>query len=500
MMPRDSGGSEPLVIRRTWPGWAATAILVGLGAARMAVAAPMGFDDARHLLVRTGFAAREEQVRTIAGLSRQAAVDRILATRVTEAATPPPRWADDPIVPPREIKAMSEEARKAFQRERVQEALELRAWWLREMLVTPSPISERMTLFWHGHFATSQQKVKANQLMYRQNLLLRRHALGNFAVLLHAIARDPAMVVYLDSASNRKGEPNENFAREVMELFTLSEGHYTENDIKEAARAFTGWSLARETFGFRFRPMLHDDGDKTVLGRSGRFDGDQVLDILLAQPATAEFITAKLWKEFISPTPDEREVKRLAKLFRDSGYELTPLLSALLASDAFFAPANRGALVKSPVELLVGTLRQFDAEPGDLRAIAVVSAALGQNLFSPPNVKGWPGYTAWINSQTLLGRRQFLDRLFRDEQPMLPAAAAISGEQAGRAGRMLERAECMLAPLHVDADRWLANLDAEPDSLARLLLPLPPAVPPDPSLRGKALLAALVLDPAYQLK
>src|SRR5258706_158646 len=248
MMPRDSGGSEPLVIRRTWPGWAATAILVGLGAARMAVAAPMGFDDARHLLVRTGFAGR-------------------------------------------------------------------------------------------------QQKVKANQLMYRQNLLLRRHALGNFAVLLHAIARDPAMVVYLDSASNRKGEPNENFAREVMELFTLSEGHYTENDIKEAARAFTGWSLARETFGFRFRPMLHDDGDKTVLGRSGRFDGDQVLDILLAQPATAEFITAKLWKEFISPTPDEREVKRLAKLFRDSGYELTPLLSALLASDAFFAPADRGPLV-----------------------------------------------------------------------------------------------------------------------------------------------------------
>src|SRR5205814_9204534 len=165
------------------------------------------------------------------------------------------------------------------------------------------------------HFVSSDQKVRSPQLMYRQNALLRRHALGSFGKLLHEIARDPAMVIYLDNASNRKAQPNENFAREVMELFTLGEGHYTEQDIKEAARAFTGWGIDRDSGTFAYRPRLHDDGEKTVFGKRGYFDGDAILDLALERRETAEFIVAKLWKEFVSPEPDWLSVERIARAF-----------------------------------------------------------------------------------------------------------------------------------------------------------------------------------------
>jgi len=309
-------------------------------------------------------------------------------------------------------------------RTRFQQGLELRAWWLREMLATESPLTERMTLFWHGHFATSQQKVRSNQLMYRQNVLLRREALGNFGTLLHAIARDPAMLVYLDNAGSRRGAPNENFAREVMELFTLGEGRYGEADVKEAARAFTGWSLERGTGEFTYRRIWHDYGEKTVLGRKGRFDGDDILDVLLERPETARFIAAKLWREFISPQPDAAEVERWAQVFREARYEVKPLLRAIFLSKAFWAEENRSALVKSPVDLAVGTMRASGMNPFDLRPAVFACASLGQNLFAPPNVKGWPGGNAWIDSATLLARKQWLERIFRgaEEGTMMQAA------------------------------------------------------------------------------
>jgi uncharacterized protein (DUF1800 family) len=281
------------------------------------------------------------------------------------------------------------------------------------MIATPTPLTERMTLFWHNHFATSQQKVRSSQLMYRQNALLRREALGNFARLLHAMARDPAMLVWLDNAGSRRQAPNENFAREVMELFTLGEGHYTEQDVKEAARAFTGMSIDRDSGDFRWRPAFHDAGEKTVLGKTGRFDGDDVLGILLARPETAEFVTAKLWREFVSPVPDPVEVRRLAARWREAGYEIKPLVRALLLSTAFWAEDNRRSLIKSPVDLVVGTMRTYQMRPIDLRPAVVACAALGQNVFSPPNVKGWPGGEAWIDASTLLGRKQWLERTFR---------------------------------------------------------------------------------------
>ncbi len=386
-----------------------------------AAAQEIGYEGARHLLNRAGFGAPDAQVREYAPLDRLQAVKRLLGESRREALLAPPAFVDEPFQPYYKLRAMGAGERMAAQRLVVQQGVELRAWWLREMLGSPSPLTERMTLFWHGHFATSQQKVRANPLMYRQNVLLRREALGNFATLLHAIGKDPAMLVYLDQAGSRRQAPNENFAREVMELFTLGEGHYGERDVKEAARAFTGWSLDRETGEYRYRPLFHDGGEKTVLARTGRFDGDEVIDILLARPETAQWIVGKLWREFISPAPDPVEVRRFAQVFRTARYEIKPLLHAMLTSDAFWSPSYRASLVKSPVDLVVGTLRTFGMRPIDMGPVVVACAALGQNPFSPPNVRGWPGGESWINSSTLLGRKLWLDRAFRGTQAMAPS-------------------------------------------------------------------------------
>ena len=464
-------------------------------------AAGMGYDDARHLLSRTGFAPREEEVQAYAQLTRAQAVDKLLAETRPTAQTPAPDWVNEPFVPRRKFKDLSEEEKKALQRQQFQRGVVLRGWWYQEMLTTPTPLTEHMTLFWHNHFVSSQQKVKSAQMMYRQNVLLRQYALGNFGDLLHAVAKDPAMLLYLDNATNRRGEPNENFAREVMELFTLGMGNYTEQDVKEAARAFTGWSLDRDSGTFRFYPRLRDQGIKTVLGHSGDFDGDAVLDILLAQPQTAEFITAKLWREFVSPNPDTQEVKRLAKIFRDSHYEMKPLLRALFTSDAFYAKKNRAALIKSPVELLVGTLRQFGIEDVDTRVLAFSGRQLNQDLFGPPNVKGWPGGEEWINSTTLLARKQLLARLFRAEempveQPMQRTGFAMNARRA-----MARQA--MMANWRFDAARFFSafpgSAEQQRAGVERLVLARAPEHAPSATDRI-GFIRQLVLDPVYQLK
>jgi len=469
-------------------------------------AGTLGFDDARHLLNRTSFAANVEDIHAFSRLTREQAVDRLLGWSGKPAANPPPPWVGEPFESPRRFRGMSEESRKLAQRELIQKAFELQSWWLTEMLTTPSPLTEKMTLFWHNHFVSSQQKVRSPQLMYRQNLLLRRHALGNFGELLHAIARDPAMVIYLDSASSRKGEPNENFAREVMELFTLGEGHYGERDIKEAARAFTGWSINPGTGEFVFRRMAHDDGVKTVLGRTGNLDGDAVLDILLAQPQTAEFLVAKLWREFVSPDPDPAEVKRIGRIFRDSGYEIRAALRALLASEAFYAPRNRAALIKSPIDLVVGTLRQFNFTTGEVLPFVLAANQLGQRLFAPPNVRGWPGGEAWINSTTLLARKGFLERLFRADElkPMLAAAMGGAMDAPKGAARLDDgRARFMRAMMEIrfDSGRWLAQFGGEDASMVeRVLLAAAPVGAPASGAQGMELIRQLTQDPVYQLK
>jgi uncharacterized protein (DUF1800 family) len=464
------------------------------------LATGMGDDDARHLLSRTGFDPTYREIHEYAGLSRSVAVDRLLDGTRTAALTPLPESVLE-FVPRnrlRQLKDASEAERKAFQREQFEKSLALRAWWYREMLETDTPLTERMTLFWHNHFVSSQQKVKSPVLMARQNQLLRRYALGDFGELLHAIARDPAMVIYLDNVSNKRGSPNENFARELMELFTLGEGHYSEQDVKEAARAFTGWSLDRNTGEFRFYRMRHDTGEKTVLGQRGHFNGDDVLDILLAQPATAELVTAKLWREFISPTPDATELKRLAAVFRNSHYNTRALMHALLTSGFFYAAQNRAVLIKSPVELVVGTLRMFEIHPTDLRPVVLAARNLGQDVFAPPNVRGWPGGDTWINSATLLARRQLLARLFRAEE--MPAESG--DDMAGRGGRrlaMYRHADYLFNSAHW-FDQFDVKIGSRRQQVTRLVLATAPQEMPPASADNLSFLSTLVLDPVYQLK
>jgi uncharacterized protein (DUF1800 family) len=486
----------------------------------------LDYDDARHLLNRTGFGATQAEIEHYVGMSRTQAAGALLDTVRATSVTPPPQSVlAMPLRYPRRGAGASELELKLFRQQQVREGLELRGWWIGEMLATPSPLTERMTLFWHNHFVSSQQKVKLAELMYRQNVTLRAQALGNFGTMLHAIARDPAMIVYLDSAQNRKGAPNENFARELMELFTLGEGNYAEQDVKEAARAFTGWSLDRDSGEFRFRPLLHDYGSKTVLGRTGNFDGDDVVDILLAQPATAESVTRKLWREFVSPEPDAAEVSRIAERFRESGYDIKTVVYALVTSDAFYARANRGALVKSPVDLVVGTLRQFGLHPGDTIPFAVAAAGMGQTLFAPPNVRGWPGQETWINTSSLLARKQFLDRLLRADggsSGMAPTAAAEpmasmtaaglnaapepgKDEQARRL-RSMRAVDRGLRSVQFDSKSWLAqwkapgDANAQSDAFVRLLFAVPPQAPPARGEEPLAMLRGLVLDAAFELE
>ncbi len=507
--------------------------LAAIAAALLCVAPPgaaatgdaLGYDDARHLLNRTGFGANEAEIERYAGMSREQAVKALLGSGRAVAATPPPAWTGETgtLRYPRRDAGATDLERKMFRQQQVREGLQLRGWWIGEMIATPSPLTERMTLLWHNHFVSSQQKVKLALLMYRQNRTLRAHALGNFGAMLHAVARDPAMIVYLDSAQNRRGAPNENFARELMELFTLGEGNYGERDIKEVARAFTGWSLDRDSGEFRFRRLLHDSGSKTILGRTGNFDGDDVIDILLAQPATAEFIARKLWREFVSPEPDPAEVGRIAARFRDSGYDIKAALYALLTSDAFYARANRGTLVKSPVDIVVGTLRQFGLQPADTMPFAVAAAGMGQNLFAPPNVKGWPGQETWINTSTLLARKQFLDRLFRADatasnEPSIagedamsaaastPATDAARDPERARATRFLRAVDRSIRSVQFDSAAWYAQWKAPADAHARtedavrLLFAVAPQSAPPPDTEPLALVHELVLDAAYELK
>ena len=501
-------------------------VLAATLVAASARAASMGADDARHLLARTGFGASAADIQRFATLDRAQAVDRILAAARTQATLPPPALADSAVAPA-PGRTLTPEERRAFVREQNENTQALRGWWIAEMAATPSPLTERMTLFWHNHFVSSQQKVGLARLMYAQNATLRANALGSFATLVHAVARDPAMVIYLDSAQNRKGAPNENFAREVMELFTLGEGHYSEQDVKEAARAFTGWSYDRAAGAFVERPRLHDDGEKVIFGRRGRFDGDDVLDLILARPETARFVVTKLWREFVSPDPDPAAVARIAEHFRGTHYDLKVALRDLFLDPAFWATANRGTLVKSPVELVVGTLRALDVRPDSGLPYAIAAAGMGQVLFAPPNVKGWPGGEAWINSTTLLARKQFLDTLTRASQRPAPdaapmatlqmtaAAAPAAGDEASmsdeaqrrlRAARSVERA---LARLRFAPQVWL---DAQPGgeigarfaSAQLTLLPLAPVTTDVAEARAQRdpalFVRAALLDPVYQLK
>lgn len=295
---------------------------------------------------------------------------------------------------------LSAEEKRAVQQQTRQAIRNLNLLWLDEMVSSNAQLREKIALFWHGHFASRNLNV-----FYQQQLLdvIRQHALGSFRDLLHGVSKSAAMLFFLNAQQNRKGHPNENFAREVMELFTLGRGNYTENDVKEAARAFTGWS-ANLKGEFVFRRFQHDTGTKTVLKKSGNFTGEEVLDLLLAQGQTARFITEKIYRFFVNENVDAAKVDALAVRFYQSDYDIGQLLQDIFTADWFYDEKNIGKRIKSPVELLAGIRRMLPMEIENGEAQLLVQKLLGQTLFYPPNVAGWPGGKAWIDSSTLLFR------------------------------------------------------------------------------------------------
>ena len=296
------------------------------------------------------------------------------------------------------------------------EPANLRVWWLYAMLEGGHPLREKLTLFWHNHFATSYAKVRSTKLMYEQNVTIRKHALGKFRPFLLDMSKDTAMLVWLDSNQNVKGAPNENYAREVMELFSLGVGNYSEKDVQEAARSFTGWHHDAEGQRFENNPLLHDDGEKTVLGKTGKWTGADVVRICCDQPACGKFLVGKLYTYLISETaPPRGLIDPLVSSFRKSDYDIAALVRAMISSQLFFSEHAYRKRVKWPVEYALGAVRAVVTARVPMADLVDPLAKMGQVLFNPPNVKGWRTGTDWLNSATLLARNNFAERVAMGE-------------------------------------------------------------------------------------
>ena len=369
------------------------------------------YETAAHLLNRAGFGGPPDEIARLTDLGHDAALSSLLDYEKIPDTTPAPAWATPDLTRAdrqRAMQAMAPDARKqaqqAEQRTLAQQIIELRGWWLNRMAKGPRPFQEKMVLFWHGHFATSFEKVRDAYYMWRQNELFRRLATDNWLRLLTEAGKDPAMLIWLDQAQSRKEHPNENYAREVMELFSLGEGHYTEKDITEAARALTGWSLDRTTEQFIFRPAFHDNGQKTVLGLTGNLTGEDVMAQIVRQPQAARFITAKIWNFFAGQMPSHELNDALALTFSGDGGNFKPFLRVMFRSEEFYDEAILRNQVKSPVQWLVGAVRALECDLPPATTAAALIRSMGQDLFAPPNVKGWDGGMSWITTNTLLTR------------------------------------------------------------------------------------------------
>lgn len=394
-----------------------------------------GHPAAAHLLNRAGFGGTPPEIESLAAMGLEQAVSHLVDYEKTPDPTPDPEWAKpDPARAQRFLQARraTAEVRRQLQREEQQQQrqriVELRHWWLQRMAYGPRPLQEKLVLFWHGHFATSVEKVRDAYLMWRQNELFRRLAAGSWQQLLVEAGQDPAMLIWLDQAQSRKERPNENFAREVMELFALGEGHYTEKDIAEGARALTGWSYDRLTQRFVVRPNWRDEGEKVIFGKNGNFDGDDFIRLIVEQPEAATFITGKLWQFFSGSPPSTDVAKSLAGVFRASGNQFKPVLRAMFLSEAFYAPDLVRSQVKSPVQWLVGSVRLLERPLPPAAVCTGLTRTLGQDLFAPPNVKGWDGGLSWITTNNLLTRYNQAAMLVQGD------LSAAQGMMAGRKG------------------------------------------------------------------
>jgi uncharacterized protein (DUF1800 family) len=399
--------------------------------------------DTAHLMRRLGFGATTTEIHAAASRGLAAVTDDALHPENT-----PDPFNDDAMVD--SLLALVPENRKQNKNGRDYIPLQVvKLWWTIRMLATPHPLVEKMTLFWHGHF-TSKDGNRRGDLMLRQNQMFRQNALGNFRTLTLAVARDPEMLRYLNGNQNFKDHANENFGRELMELYTCGIGHYTENDVKASSRAFTGWNLRRDEF--YFNPNQHDDGPKTFLGQTGNWNGDDIIDMLVAHPATARRLCTQLFAYFAYPDPEPAVLDALVQTYYASGYDIRAVLSRIFRSQAFYSDKARNAVIKCPVQYVIGSVRMLGltqtvpttpseitpagdaaagavadgtATPGQrllgrrLGGLALLPNAMknmGQDILEPPSVKGWDGGAEWINTATLLSRIDFANTLSKSRQ------------------------------------------------------------------------------------
>jgi uncharacterized protein (DUF1800 family) len=386
-------------------------------------------------------------------------------------------WADNN---PKAMKSVGDKLkRKEIQKEFRERTRNMNLLWVQTMVNTSSPLLEKTSLFWHGHFATHIDNPYFDQLLLQ---IIRSNSLGNFGDMLRAVSKSSAMLQFLNNRQNKKEHPNENFAREVMELFCLGRGHYSEDDVKEAARAFSGWSFDEEG-NFIFRLKQHDAGEKKFLGKTGNFDGDDVLNILLQQKQTAVFITQKVYRYFVSDEKiNDKHVKKLAIGFYNSNYDISLLLRNIFTAEWFYDDEIRGAKIKSPVELLVGYQRILPMQFENGKTILNLQRTLGQYLFNPPNVAGWPGGKTWIDSSSLVIRMRLPEAFFMSKELNLSLKesdaemAAMHREPISKDSQPSEpfRVGKVLADWSAYKSYWSThNKEQLPAAIADYLLPFP---------------------------
>ena len=431
-------------------------------------ASDWSYERAAHLIERAGFGAAPDEVARLAALTPRQAVDELVDYEsIANDLKPfdesviwdpgmdpfPPSRAEAVRIARERGVGLGEKVLPEGAQRRLQpvvdkffyglyanaiETQRLGLWWANRMFSTRRPLEEKLTLFWHGHFATGENKVRDYRMMVRQNEMLRARASGAFRDLLVGILKDPAMLVYLDNGENVKKHPNENFGRELLELFTMGVGNYTERDVREAARAFTGWT--NDVLAFRFDADQHDFGQKTFLGRTGTFDGEDIIDAILAQPVTAEFVAAKVYRFFVRDEIAGPVKADLGRTYRDSGYQMKPLLKRILLSKDFYSPPAFATQIKSPVHLVVSTYRKMSlGQVPTIPDFGRMTSGLGQSLFDPPNVAGWAGGRTWITPSTLLNRGNlFRGVLFPDVKGFRPPDRAMSATDARVGQRFVE--------------------------------------------------------------
>jgi uncharacterized protein (DUF1800 family) len=423
-------------------------------------------DRAAHLLERAGFGGTPEEIGRLAAMTPRQAVDALVDFESIKSDLKPFEesgiWDPgmDPFPPSRAEavriarergEGLGEKVRSEKSQRRLQpvvdkffyslaanaiETQRLGLWWANRMLTTNRPLEEKLTLFWHGHFATGENKVRDYRMMLRQNEMFRAHAAGDLRGLLVGILKDPGMLVYLDNGENIKKHPNENFGRELLELFSMGVGNYTERDVREAARAFTGWT--NNVLDFKFDADQHDSGEKTFLGATGPFNGEDIIEIILKQSATAEFVAAKLYRYFVREDVSTSVRASLGRTFRESGYQIKPLLKQIFLSKDFYSAPAYATQIKSPVQLVVSTYKKLGLrDVPTIPDFGRMTGGLGQSLFNPPNVAGWAGGRIWITPSTLLQRGNlFRDVLFPNVKGFRPPDRSMSSTDQGVGERL----------------------------------------------------------------